>query len=281
MLNYNKLAVVTLAAFIGFQAPVFAEEKTDAVVAKVGDVEIHQSDLDLAISNLDPQLAQLSDEQKRVAALSGAIDMKLLAKSATDEKLDQTPEYKARMEQIGERELHNAYFKKHVVDVVTPEEVKARYEKEIADLPKQEEVRARHILVKTEDEAKAVIADLDAGKDFATLAKEKSSDPSKSEGGDLGYFGKGRMVPEFEAAAFALEKGTYTKAPVKSQFGYHVIFVEDKRIAPPPAFEQVEPQVRQLVMRDMYLELLDAAKQETKVEIVDEAMKKAYDEANK
>lgn len=281
MLNYNKLAAATFAALISFQVPVFAEDKKDAVVAKVGDTEIHQSDLDAAISTLDPQLGQLSDEQKRVAALSGTIDMKLLAKSASDEKLDQTPEYKARMAQIAERELHNAYFKKHVVDVVTADDVKARYEKEIATLPKQEEVHARHILLKTEDEAKAVIAELDAGKNFIELAKEKSTDPNKSEGGDLGYFGKGRMVPEFETAAFAMEKGTYSKAPVKSQFGYHVILVEDKRDAPPPPFEQVEPQVRQLVMRDKYVELLNKAKDQSQVEIVDEALKKAYDEANK
>lgn len=280
MLNYNKLAAATFAALISFQAPLLAEDQKDAVVAKVGDVEIHQSDLDAAIGSLDPQLGQLSDEQKRVAALSGTIDMKLLSKSATEEKLDQTPEFKARMAQIAERELHNAYFKKHVVDVVTADEVKARYDKEIANLPQEEEVRARHILVKTEDEAKAVIAELDAGKDFVELAKEKSTDPNKSEGGDLGYFGKGRMVPEFEAAAFALDKGAYSKEPVKSQFGYHVILLEDKRIAPPPPFEQVEPQVRQLVMRDKYIELLNKAKDESKVEIVDEALKKAYDEAN-
>src|SRR5690606_21794865 len=115
---------------------------------------------------------------------------------------------------------------------------------EIAALPTQEEVNARHILVKTEDEAKAIISELDAGKDFAELAKAKSEDSNKSDGGDLGWFTKGRMVPEFEEAAFALEKGAYTKAPVKSQFGYHVIKLEDRRDVQPPAFEQVEPQIR-------------------------------------
>ena len=110
MLNYNKLAAVTFAALISFQAPVFAEDKADAVIAKVGDAEIRQSDLDLAIGTLDPQMGQLSDEQKRIAALSGTIDMKLLSKAAAEEKLDQTAEFKARMAQIAERELHNAYF---------------------------------------------------------------------------------------------------------------------------------------------------------------------------
>lgn len=278
MLSTNKFAALAFVTFVAFQAPAFAD---DAVVAKVGNLEIHQSELDLAVANLDPQLAQLPDEQKKVAALSAAIDVKLLAADAIAEKLDQTDEFKKRMQYLADRELHNAYFKKHVVDTVTPDEVKARYDKEVAALPKQEEVHARHILVKTEDEAKDIIKQLDAGKDFAELAKEKSTDPNKSEGGDLGYFTRGRMVKEFEDAAFALEKGTYSKTPVKTDFGYHVIKVEDKRDAAPPAFEQVQDQVRQLVMRDKYLALLAQAKTSAKVEIMDETLRKGYDEANK
>ncbi|RCW26048.1 peptidyl-prolyl cis-trans isomerase C [Ciceribacter lividus] len=278
MSRYHKLALAACVAFVGLQAPAFAE---DALVAKVGNLEIRQSELDIALANLDPQLSQLPDEQKKIAALSSAIDVKLLAGNATSEGLKDDPAYQQRMQFIAERELHNLYFKKHVVDAVTDDEVKARYEKEIAALPKQEEVRARHILVKTEDEAKAIIAELDKGKDFVELAKEKSTDPNKSEGGDLGYFTKGRMVPEFEQAAFAMEKGTYSKTPVKTQFGFHVIKVEDKRDAPPPAYEDVSQQVRQLVMRDKYLELIAKAKAEQKVEIVDEALRKGYEDVNK
>ncbi|NLS06591.1 peptidylprolyl isomerase [Rhizobium sp. P32RR-XVIII] len=281
MLSYNKLAVVALATFVALQAPAYAEDKPDAVIAKVGDLEIHQSELDLAVANLDPQLAQLPDDQKKVAALSAAIDVKLLAADAAAEKLDQTDEFKKRIQYLSDRELHNAYFKKHVVDTVTDDEVKARYDKEVAGLPKQEEVHARHILVKTEDEAKEVIKQLDSGKDFAELAKEKSTDPNKADGGDLGYFTKGRMVKEFEDAAFALDKGTYSKTPVKTDFGYHVIKVEDKRDAPPPPFDQVKDQVRQLVMRDKYLALLAKAKETTKVDIMDATLQKGYDDANK
>ena len=279
MSRYNKLAAaVAFAAIVAFQAPAFA---ADAVVAKVGDLEIHQSELDLAISNLDPQLAQLPDDQKKVAALSAAIDVKLLAKDALAEKLQDTPDFKTRMAYLQDRELHNAYFKKHVVDVVTDAEVKARYDKEVAALPKQEEVHARHILVKTEDEAKEVIKELDAGKDFAAVAKEKSTDPNKSDGGDLGYFQRGRMVKEFDDAAFSMPVGTYSKTPVKTDFGFHVIKVEDKRDAPPPPFDQVKDQVKQLVMRDKYLELLKTAKAASKVEISDPALAKAYADADK
>ncbi|WP_337269265.1 peptidylprolyl isomerase [Oryzifoliimicrobium ureilyticus] len=281
MLSTPKLAVMAMAAFVALQAPVHAQDKADPVVAKVGNVEIHQSELDLAVSNLDPQLAQLSDEQKKIAGLSAAIDVKLLSQQAADEKLDQTAEFKKRMQYLSDRELHNAYFKKHVVDTITDAEVKARYDKEVAALPKQEEVHARHILVKTEDEAKDIIKQLDAGKDFATLAKEKSTDPNKDDGGDLGYFSRGRMVKEFEDAAFALDKGAYTKTPVKTDFGYHVIKVEDKRDAPPPPFDQVKDQVRQLIMRDKYLALLADAKQKEKIEISDETLRKGYEDASK
>ena len=251
------------------------------MVAKVGDLEIRQSELDLAIANLDPQLQQLPEEQKRVAALSGAIDVKLLAQGAAEEGIGDTEEFKKRMDYIRDRELHNSFFRKHVVDAVTDDEVKARYEKEIAALPKQEEVHARHILVKTEDEAKEIITELDAGKDFAELAKAKSEDSNKDDGGDLGWFSKGRMVPEFEEAAFGLEKGAYTRTPVKSQFGFHVIKLEDRRDVQPPALEQVEPQVRQLVMRDKYLALIEKAKDEQPVEIMDETLRKGYEDVTK
>ena len=280
MLKNRTLAAAALLLFTTVAFPVLAEETADPVVAKVGGVEILKSEIDLAVTGLDPQLANLPDAQKRVAALSSVIDIKLLAADASKEGLQDDAAFKQRIAYLTDRELHNAYFKKHVVDAVTPDEVKARYEAEIAKIEPQDEVRARHILVKTEDEAKAVIADLDGGKDFVELAKEKSTDPNKSEGGDLGFFGKGRMVPEFEAVAFTLEPGTYTKEPVKTQFGFHVIKVEEKRKQQPPALEQVEGQVRQIVMRDKYVELLEKAKADAGVEIADPELKKAYDAVN-
>lgn len=280
MFKYSKLAAVALIAIAAAHGAASAEDKPDPVVAKVGDAEIRQSEIDLAITGLDPQLANLPPEQKKVAALSALIDVKVLAVDAEKEGLENDPVFKQRVAYLTERELHNIYFKKHVVDAVTPEEVKARYDKEIAAIPPQEEVRARHILVKTEQEAKDVIAALDSGKNFADLAKEKSTDAA-TEGGDLGYFAKGRMVPEFETAAFALDKGAYTKTPVKSQFGYHVILVEDKRTQAPPPLEQVEPQIRQLVMRDKYVALLDASKGATTVVIEDPELKKSYEAVSK
>lgn len=279
MLKYKLLAAATSMMVLAICGVAVAEDKPDPVVAKVGDIEIRESELNIAIANLDPQFAKLPDDQRKIAALSATIDVNILSKVAADENLRDTQEYKQRMHFLDIRELHNAYFRKYVLEAITDDEVKARYDKEVAAIPPEEEVHARHILVKTEDEAKAVITALDGGKDFAELAKEKSSDPSKSEGGDLGYFKKGQMVPEFETAAFGLEKGQYTKVPVKSQFGFHVIKVDDKRKAAPPTLEQVSPQVRQMVMQEKYLGLLKKAKESAKIEITDPNMKKGYDAA--
>lgn len=278
MFRPTFIAAAALAVAVSFQAPAFAQ--TDAVIAKIGTVEIRQSDLDTALANLSQQYQQLPEDQRKVAALSQLIDIKLVAKKAEEAGLQNGDDFKKRMAYLQERELHNAYLRDQF-DKLKPEEVKARYDKEVAALPKEEEVHARHILVKTEDEAKEIIKQLDAGKDFIELAKEKSEDTSKSDGGDLGYFTKGRMVPEFEQAAFALEKGAYTKTPVQSQFGWHVIKVEDKRDAQPPAFDQVEPQVRQIVMQEKYTQIIDDAKKDQKVEIMDEATRKAYEELTK
>lgn len=278
----NKLiAAAALVALTGMTLPALAEDAKDPVIAKIDGVEVTQSDLNLAIDNLDPQLAQLPDDQKKLAALSTVIDAKVIAEKARAEKIEDTAEFKNRLEFIVDRELHNAYFKKHVVDTITDADIKARYEKEVAALPPVEEVRARHILVKTEDEAKTVIKELGEGKDFAELAKAKSTDPNKSDGGDLGYFKKGMMVPEFEKVAFEMKKGDVSKEPVKTQFGFHVIKVEDKRNAPPPEFDQVKDQVKQIVLRDKYMEVLKSTKSAAKIEIDDPALKKLYDEANK
>ena len=281
MPRINLIAATALVVLTGISLPAWAQDAQNPVVAKIDGVEITKSDLDLAIGNLDPQLAQLPEDQKKLAALSTIIDSKVIAEKARAEKLDETEDFKARLEFILDRELHNTYFKKHVVDVVTDADIKARYDKEVAALPPVEEVRARHILVKTEDEAKAVIKELGEGKDFAELAKVKSTDPNKSDGGDLGYFKKGMMVPEFETAVFAMNKGDVSKEPVKTQFGFHVIKVEDKRSAPPPEFEQVKDQVKQIVLRDKYMEVLKTTKSAARIEIDDPALKKLYDDANK
>ena len=219
-MRLSQFAATLLFSSIAFM-PIHAHaaDEADPVVATVAGVEILASELAMAEGDLDPQFASLPDEQRRVAALAAVIDIKTLARKAEAEKLDQTEEFKKLMAFQRDRALHNAIFKSNVVDPVSDADIKARYDEEVAATPPEDEVSARHILLKTEEEAKAVITELDAGKDFAELAKEKSTGPSAAQGGDLGYFTKGRMVPEFEAAAFELEAGEYAKEPVETQFG--------------------------------------------------------------
>lgn len=256
--------------------------QSDTVVATVTGQPITEADVQMAVSELDQQFAQLTPEQKRAAALSAIIEIRLMAEKAKASKLDQDENFKRKLAFLNERALHAQVIEKEISPKVTDELLKARYDKEVGARPGAEEVRARHILVKTEEEAKEIIAKLDGGADFEALAKEKSSDPgSGANGGDLGFFSKGQMVPEFEAAAFALEPGSYTKTPVKSDFGFHVIKVEEKRTQPPAPFDQVKDQIRQLVFRDVYFDAVKQLRASASVEIKDEALKKGVEEIEK
>jgi peptidyl-prolyl cis-trans isomerase C len=256
-------------------------QSDEAVVAKVGDLTITERDLAFAMADLGEQFAQIPEENRKAAVLNALIDVQLLALPAEKAGVEQQPEFQARTRFLRERALHNTWFQDKALNSVTDEEVKARYEKEVAAMPKQEEIRAMHILVKTEEEALALIKELEAGKDFAELAKSKSIDPSAANNsGDLGFFGKGQMVPEFEGAAFALKDGEYTKVPVKTQFGYHVIRRMEERIVPPPAFADVEAQVRQIVVREKYAALVEAARKASSIEVLDEKLKTQLDSLN-
>ncbi len=250
-----------------------------AVVATVNGQPITEADLTLAESDLDQQFSRLPAEQRRAAALSAIIEIRLLAAEAQSKGFDKDPDFQRRMKFLQDRALHSQVVDREVAKAITDDQVRARYDKEIADAPPVNEVHARHILVKTKEEAEAIIKQLDAGAKFEDIAKEKSADAgSGANGGDLGYFGPGQMVPEFEKAAFALEPGTYTKEPVQSQFGWHVIKVEDKRVQQPPAFDQVKAQVRSLLLRDKYLELVKSLRSAAKVDVTDPELKKAIDQ---
>lgn len=252
------------------------EVETDAI-AKVGDAVITERELAFATADLGQQFAQVPEDQRRAAILNALIDIKVLASAAESKGLDQDETFKARMTFLRSRALHNSYYQDAVLSKIDDAALQTRYDKEIAALPKSEEVSARHILVKTEEEAKAIIEELDGGADFVALAKSKSTGPSGPNGGDLGYFGKGQMVPEFEAAVFALEKGQYTKVPVQTQFGWHVIKKEDQRIAEPPGFDDVKEQIRQMLARERYLELVKQSRSDTTIEVLDADLKKKLD----
>ena len=132
---------------------------------------------------------------------------------------------------------------------------------------------ARHLLVATEEQCLALKTEIENGADFAAVASQHSSCPSGKNGGDLGSFGPGQMVPEFEKAAFALDVGAITQEPVQSQFGYHIIKVEDKRLQQPPPYEEVKDQMRSVVMRERYVELASKIRSDAEVDVQDPALK--------
>ena len=278
----RRLSFVRLgaaAAILAFAGTV-AMAQEDAVVATVNGQPVTETDLEIAISDLEQQFAQLPAEQRRAAALSAVIEIRLLAAEAESKGLAEGDEFARRMDMLRQRALHSAYIEQEVAALVTDEAVRARYDEEIAKIPASEEVRARHILVETEEEATAIIKQLDEGGDFEAIAKEKSTDGAAAQGGDLGYFGAGQMVPEFEQAAFAMEVGAHSAEPVKSQFGFHVIKLEDKRAKQPPAYEQVSDQLRSVLLRDAYMKVVNDLRAAADVEIEDEALKAMLEPAD-
>jgi len=264
------LAVAVSSASI---MPSFAQETKENVIARVNGVEVTDRELALAEVDLLEQFSKAPAEQRRAMILNALLDIKALAMAAEEAGLADDANFKAQMAFNRARALHNNYFQSNALNSITEEEMKERYDIEVKGIEPQPEIRARHILVKTEEEAKAIIVELDGGADFIELAKTKSTGPSGPQGGDLGYFGRGQMVPEFEVAAFNLEKGAYTKEPVKSQFGFHIIFKEDARDSQPPSYEDVKGQVRQALAREKYFRLTQDARSKFKVEVLDEDLK--------
>jgi peptidyl-prolyl cis-trans isomerase C len=174
-----------------------------------------------------------------------------MAEAGHAANMEQNDLYKSRLTYLQDRALRRAFTKTQVSDAITPDEIKAEYDKEIAAMPTQDEVHARHILVSSQDDAKAIKAQLDGGADFATLAKEKSIDKGSGQnGGDLNWFTKDTMVKEFSDAAFAMQRGDVSKVPVKSQFGWHIIKITDSRMQTPVPLEQRKDDIRQALSQE-------------------------------
>lgn len=240
-----------------------------AVVATVGGQPITEADIGYAAEDLGQDLQNIPPEQQKAFLLRVLIDMKVMAAAARQANMQESEEFKRRIGYLEDRALRRAYFSDKIAAAVTDEAVKAAYDQYVAGFQPQEEVRARHILVATEADAQQIKQELEAGASFEELARTKSMDPSGSQnGGDLGYFSRGMMVPQFEEAAFALAVGE-TSAPVQSQFGWHIIRVEDKRQSSPPALADLAPQLQQDLVFKTYDETIKALEAETSVEISD------------
>ncbi len=241
---------------------------SDPVVARVNGVDIKQSDLALAEEDLGADAQTASPEAKREHLISYLADIILVTQAADKKNLADNPEFKRRLAFLRKKLLMGYELQEEAKSALTDEALHQTYDEAVKSMDGQEEVRARHILVDSEDEAKALLDQIKGGADFATLAKEKSKDPGAAEGGDLGYFTKDQMVPEFAEVAFKMYPGQLSN-PVKTQFGWHIIKVEDKRAKHPPEFEKVKPQIEAYLARKSQTDFITKLRQDAKIERLD------------
>lgn len=238
----------------------------DTVVAKVNGAPITAGDL--AVAGDDPALSLpgVDEDQKKNLLVDYMIDLKVGAQAANAAKVGETPDFQRKLAYFKDKLLLDEYLEREARKAATPEAAKALYDQTVKAMKPEEEVHARHILVEDEADAKAIAARIKAGEDFAKVAAEVSKDPgSKTEGGDLGWFTGERMVAPFAEAAFKM-KGGDVSDPVKTQFGWHVIKVEEKRVKPVPSYAEMKDQVDQYLTRksqqDLILKLREGAKVE-------------------
>lgn len=274
--RFNILAPV-LTAFVLCAVPNVAAAQ-DKVVAKVNGKDITEAELQYAEEEIGDGLAHLSPGQKRRYLTEYLIEMQVFSDIAEAEKLGSGPDFDNRMKYWREHALKDTYLAKAVKEQVTEAEAKKFYDERASQMAGEEEVQASHILVKDEAKAQEVAKKLLAGGDFGALAKEYSEDPgSKDKGGVLGFFGRGQMVKEFELVAFSMEKGE-TSQPVKTQFGYHIIRVVDKRKKEPPKFDEVKGEILERMGQQKKIEAAQALRAKAAIEYVDPEVKKQVEE---
>ena len=246
--------------------PVMAAEDGDPVVARVDGMEIHLSDVKESRLRLPERFQSVPLESVFGFLVNSLVDSKLVVAEARKINLHESEDVRKTMARIEEQVLERAFLAGYIENRITDGELKSRYEKMVKDATVEDEIHARHILVETEAQAREVITELTGGADFAELAKTRSKGPSGASGGDLGFFGKGQMVEAFATAAFALEKGAFTTDPVQTQFGWHVIKLEDRRKVQPPTFAEAEPQLRQELSSQIGAEFLQNIRKAATVE---------------
>jgi peptidyl-prolyl cis-trans isomerase C len=286
---------MTISLFTGFQAlprrpgffaaimalllvaagPVGAQDK-DPLVAKVNGTEIHQSDLAVAEQEAG-QIPPMSPDAKKDYLVQFVADMILVSKAAEAKKMGESADFKRKVAFARNKLLMEQLLQSVGKQALTDAAMHKVYDDAVKQMQPEQEVHARHILIRAaagdekaskeaEDKIKAIIARLKKGEDFIKLAGELTEDPSgKANGGDLGYFSKEQMVPEFSDTAFKLDKGQISE-PVKTQFGWHVLKVEDKRVKPLPTFDEVKPQIESYMTRKAQAELVTTLRAGAKIE---------------
>ncbi len=277
--SFVAAAILALAAFGTNSNPSFAQD--DKVVAKVNGTTITEADMRFANAEIGAQLGDIPENVKRRALAEYLIDNALFAEAAIAAKIAADPAFEEQMQYVRRRLLREQYFEKQLKSAISEADTKKIYDQRVAQLKSEDEVAARHILVDTEEKAKEILAKIKAGGDFAALAKENSADTgSKEQGGLLGYFGRGQMVPEFEKAAFTMTKGQVSE-PVKTNFGWHIIKLEDRRRKPPPSFDEVKETILNSLAVLKAQEEVAALRKKADVEYVDDDIKKQVEEQEK
>ena len=257
-------AIVFAATLPAATAQDTQDAEEDRVVATVNGDDIMLSEVLAMLDQLPPNMVQQIPPPMLVPLVADQlVNGRLMAAEGYAVGLEDSEDVQARLEQAERQFVQQAWLDQTVEERITDERLQTIYDELVMAQPPQDEVQARHILVETEEEALEVIAAIEEGGDFAELAQERSTGPSGPRGGDLGYFSQGDMVPAFGEAAFALEVGAHSTEPVETQFGWHVIKVEDRRTVEPPSLEEVRPQIedelRNRLSQEIVAELRDAA----------------------
>jgi peptidyl-prolyl cis-trans isomerase C len=261
--------VALILGLLTLNSPVHAQQAdsaADPVVAVVDGTEVRRSDVEAVARALPEQYRQVPLPQIYGMLLDRAIDFRLLANAAQAQDLAEDPAVQAALQKARADVLRDAYIRQEIEQGTTEDKLRARYDElREAEGFSQEEVHARHILVGSKKEAEEVIAELQGGAEFNALAEERSIGPSAPQGGDLGFFRREQMVPEFAEAAFALEPGEHTEEPVQTQFGWHVIQVLERRMGT-PSFEETEPRLRQELAREIVTALVADLRGDAEIE---------------
>lgn len=234
-----------------------AQTTDDPVIATVNGDAIRNSDMTMFYDSLPSQYREVPMVSLYDQLIEGLIESRVLAQAARQAGLMDDPQVKRRLAFVTNDMLQQTYLNQLLAEQITEQRMRAEYDATIGAQTGEEEVSARHILLEDEAAARAVIEALAAGGDFVTLAQTRSTGPSAPSGGDLGYFTKDQMVAPFSEATFALNPGEYTVVPVKTQFGWHVIKVEDRRLSAPPSFEDSQAEISRQMAKDYVFGLME------------------------
>lgn len=270
LMRYFASALAVAAMLAGAAPAAVAQGGVDdqTVVATVNGEDILYSDVTAAISRLPDQYRQIPVDVIFPQVIERIINIRLMAERGRKQGLQDDAEVKSQVRDFEQIAIQQAYLKRAVAKQVTEEAVLEVYRSTAGDEEGPEEVRASHILVETEQTARDIIVMLDKGGDFAALAREHSTGPTRPRGGDLGYFTHDAMVGPFADAAFAMDVGAFSKDPVKTQFGWHVIMVVDKRKRPRPGFEEERGRIEDLLTREFITAHMAEIRADAEIEII-------------